>query len=298
MSNTPERTTRRSTISFLIGALCCAYLSFGQPETEVYLAGLEIGPETISVSTPANISNNPGYDNQPSFLEDGTILYARTRNGQTDIARYNPMEGTTSWLSNTPGGSEYSPLKIPGREAVSAIRLDTTGLQRLYAYPLTGEEPTLLVEGLKIGYHLWVDPDLLVCTVLVEDRMDLVVVNFKDDSEYTYQKDVGRSLLRIPGSGSISYVANLNGKRILKSMDPTSGANKIITALPEGVQDICWLTEKVLICGSGNQLLRYSRYLDDSWSSFYELDHPKASITRLAYDKDRGKLAMVIEPEN
>ncbi len=298
IGNTPERTHWCSNLPFLIGALCSGFLACGQPETEVYLAGLEIDRETISVSSPSNISNNPGYDNQPSYLEDGTVLYARTRNGQTDIARYNPMGGTTSWLSNTPGGSEYSPLKIPGREAVSAIRLDTTGLQRLYAYPLTGGEPTLLVEGLKIGYHLWVDPDLLVCTVLVEDRMDLVVVNFKDDSKYTYQKDVGRSLLQIPGSGSISYVENLNGKRILKSMDPTSGASKIIAALPEGVQDICWLTEKVLICGSGNQLLRFNRHVDDSWNSFYELDFPKASITRLAYDKDRGKLAMVIEGEN
>jgi hypothetical protein len=158
---------RSSKIPFLILAFCSVVLAFGQPETEVFLADLNIGAEAILDSSPLNISNNPGYDNQPSFLEDGTLLYARTRNGQTDIARYNLKEGTTSWISNTPGGSEYSPLKIPGREAVSAIRLDTTGLQRLYAYPLQGGAPTLLVEGLKIGYHLWIDPELLVCTILI-----------------------------------------------------------------------------------------------------------------------------------
>jgi len=43
------------------------------------------------------------------------------------------------------------------------------------------------MEDLKIGYHVWVNADLLVCTVLVEDRMDLVVVNFRDDSWHTFQ---------------------------------------------------------------------------------------------------------------
>ena len=249
-------------------------------------------------ATPVNATARPGYDNQPSFLEDGTLLYSRTRNGQTDIARYHPVEGTTTWLSNTPGGSEYSPLKIPGREAVSAIRLDTTGLQRLYAYPLRGGDPTLLVEGLKIGYHLWVDPDLLVCTVLVEDRMDLVVVNFKDDSRYILQKDVGRSLSRIPKSKKISYTSNRDGKIYLNSMDTGSGRSNVITSLPEGVQDICWLTGEIIICGSGNQLLHFNTPGDGSWNSLYELDSSKASITRLAYDKSRGRLAMTVETDN
>ena len=272
-------------------------LAFGQPETEVFLADLNIGEERILVSSLLNISNNPGYDNQPSFPEDGTVLYSRTRNGQTDIARYSLKEGTTAWLSSTPGGSEYSPLKIPDRESISAIRLDSTGLQRLYAYPLKSGDPTLLVKGLKIGYHLWVDPELLVCTVLVEGRMDLLVVNFKDGSYRTYQTDVGRSLSTIPGSEEISYTSNQNGKRILKSMDPRTGDNKIISVLPEGVQDICWLTGKVLICGSGNQLLRYNTNKGGSWVAQYTLDNQKASISRLAYDKNQGKLAMVIEME-
>jgi hypothetical protein len=272
--------------------LCSFSLGFGQPETDVYLANLEVGRETISVSSPKNISNNPGYDNQPSFLEDGTLLYSRTRNGQTDIARYSPEEGTTSWISNTPGGSEYSPLKIPERQTVSAIRLDTTGLQRLYAYPLQGGEPTLLVEDLKIGYHLWVYPELLVCTVLVGDRMDLVVVNLKDDSRYTFEKDVGRSLMKIPGTERISFTSKGTGKTILKSMDPRSGASKEIIELPEGVEDICWLSGEILICGRGNKLLRFDADKGGSWYEQYTLENQNAVITRMAYDKKRGKLAM------
>ncbi|MDX1331605.1 MAG: hypothetical protein R3252_01135 [Robiginitalea sp.] len=286
-----------SILMVVLGA-CRISLAFGQPETEVYLVDLEIASETISLTTPLNISNNPGYDNQPSFLEDGSLLYSRTRDGQTDIARYHPASGTTSWLSHTPGGSEYSPLKIPGREAVSAIRLDTTGLQRLYAYPLQGGDPTLLVEGLKIGYHVWVNADLLVCSVLVEDRMDLVVVNFKDHSRHTFQKDVGRSLQQVPGSGQISYTSIEDGKTVLKSMDPRSGANTVIAVLPNEVQDVCWLTEELVICGSRNKLLGYNKHQNAAWAIQHALEDPKISISRLSYDNLNGKLAMAVETVN
>jgi hypothetical protein len=277
--------------------ICFVQVAFGQPETDIYLADLEIGSENISVASPVNISNNPGYDNQPSFLEDGTLLYSRTRNGQTDIARYNPENGTTSWISNTLGGSEYSPLKIPGREAVSAIRLDTTGLQRLYAYPLQGGDPTLLVEGLKIGYHLWVSQELLVCTVLVEDRMDLVVVNFKDDSRHTFQKDVGRSLMKIPKSGRISYLTRENDTMVVKAMDPVSGATELINTLPDEVQDLVWLPNGTLLCGYGNKLLGYQPGRDPDWRILQTLPPEMGRITRMSVNPDGRELALTIGPD-
>jgi hypothetical protein len=80
-------------------------------------------------------------------------------------------------------------------------------------------------------------------------------------------------------------------------MDPRTGDNKIISVLPEGVQDICWLTGEIVICGSENQLLRYNTNKGDSWFAQYTLDNQKASISRLAYDENQGKLAMVIEME-
>ena len=287
---------RFSILSFIFGA-CSVSLSFGQQETDVYLAGLEIGREGISVSIPLNISNNPGYDNQPSFLEDGTLLYSRTRNGQTDIARYYPEQGTTSWLSNTAGGSEYSPSKIPGREAISAIRLDTTGLQRLYAYPMHSGEPSLLVEELKIGYHLWVDPNLLVCTVLVEDRMDLVVVNFKDGSRHTFQKDVGRSLLRIPESDQISYLTKENDTMVVKAMDPKSGRTEPIITLPDDVQDLVWLPDGTLICGYGNKLLGYRPGRDPDWRILQIFPPETGRITRMAVNPSGTQLALTLGPD-
>jgi hypothetical protein len=275
--------------------LPCVLQVQGQSETDVFLATLRLSEGSLQVSDLENISRNPGYDNQPSFPGGQGLLYARTRNGQTDIARFSLPERSTAWLSDTPGGSEYSPLKIPGREAVSAIRLDTTGLQRLYSYPLSGGAPELLVDDLKVGYHLWVNEHLLVCTVLTEGRMDLVIVNFEDHSQYTYQRGVGRALHRIPGSGRISYTTSEKGVTAIRSMDPQSGATTEVADLPEGVQDFCWLDTTLLLCGKGNELRSLDLRDTPAWKTVVTLENPKSNISRLAYDPASGKLALVIE---
>ena len=269
----------------------------GQGPTELYLAEIHAVEGDIAIASPKNISENPGYDNQPSFPDDQTVLYARTRNGQTDIARYSFGNGKTAWLTDTPGGSEYSPLKIPATDAISTIRLDTSGLQRLYSYPMDGGDPKILLHDLKVGYHLWYHQDLLVCTVLTEDGMDLVVVNFRDDSRYTFQKRVGRSLHRIPDSDLFSYIALEEGVARVKSMDPHSGTNKVIIPLPEGVQDVCWLPNGTLLCGKGNQILGFHPEKDSDWRVIHEFGPNLGEISRLAINPSGTQLAVVAEPQ-
>lgn len=283
----------------LIGMITLGVPSLsGQMESEVYLAGFLPKDGLFEVSTPMNISRNPGYDNQPFFLSDSELLYARTRNDQTDVAKYSLSDQKTSWLCDTPQGSEYSPVKIPGKDAFSSIRLDTTGLQRLYSYPLKGGAEALVNPDLKIGYHLWYNTELLVCTVLTEGRMDLVVVNLRDKSEYTFQKGVGRSLHRIPDSEHISFTAVEEGKVVVKSMHPVSGATKVITLLPEGVQDMCWVDADHMICGQQNELMSFNTVERGPWKSVYTLESPDLKISRLAYNKPSGVLAMVVETQD
>ena len=173
--------------------------------------------------------------------------------------------------------------------------MDTDGLQRLYSYPLVGGQPELLIADLKIGYHLWYSAEILICTVLIEDRMDLVVVNLKDKSHYTFQKSVGRSLHRIPDSERISYTALEEGDILVKSMDPESGSTAILATLPAGVQDMSWFNDYSLICGQGNELKSYNIRDKGPWKSFYVFENSKVNITRLAYYHPSGVLAMVVE---
>lgn len=269
----------------------------GQVNTDVYLFDLKIVNENPVLSNPKNISNNEGYDNQPSFLNDNTVLFSANREDQTDILKFNILEGsTTSWISNTPTGSEYSPLKIPGKKTVSAIRLDLDGLQRLYAYDINTGESKLILEDLKVGYHLWYNDHILVTTVLVENRMDLVVVNLEDNTNYTFQKNVGRSLWKIPNSNLISYISKENNAWEIKSLNPISGATKKITNTFRESEDICWLNDTTIIAGAGKSLIKFDTESGIEWELVASFEQEEINnITRIAVNKAGNRLAFVAE---
>ncbi|WP_420602180.1 nuclear transport factor 2 family protein [Flagellimonas sp.] len=274
----------------------CSLSINSQVNTEVYLFDLKRNGADLLLSNPKNISNNEGYDNQPSFMDDNTVLFSSTRADQTDIRRFNIEAGSTSsWISNTPTGSEYSPLKIPGKNAVSAIRLDLDGLQRLYEYNLKSGESTPILDK-KVGYHVWYNDHMLVSTVLVDNRMDLVISNLTDGSNKTVQRNVGRSLSKIPNSNLVSYISKKNTIWEIKSLDPDSGATQKIANVPEKSEDICWLDANTILSGVGKSIVKFNTKSDKDWESVidFKLDEIN-NISRIAVNGSRNRLAFVAE---
>src|SRR5216110_2324765 len=79
------------------------------PDTEIFLAPLSTRDGALIVWPPINITNSPGYDNQPSFTPDGrSILFTSIRGSsadgpaQTDIYRYDVSTGTIARVTSTP----------------------------------------------------------------------------------------------------------------------------------------------------------------------------------------------------
>ncbi len=282
-------------------ALCYLPLALNsQTNPEVYLLDIVKDGDSLLFLNPRNISNNKGYDNQPSFFDDKHLLYSSTRKEQTDIKKYVIGNGEASWLSNTPNGSEYSPLRIPGTDDISAIRLDNDGTQLLYRYSATQKTPEELLKGIKVGYHLWFNKDILITTVLIEGRMDLFVTNLKDNSSYTVQKNVGRSLHKIPNSNLISYISKDDVLGTIKSLDPISGATKEITRLFLMKDDVCWLADGTLLTGYGNMLYSYHPIKDNKWKLTHVFEDESINlISRLAVNSNATRLALVadISPE-
>mgnify|MGYP005811161271 FL=1 len=280
--------------------IICFLLAYGQgwaqAETEVYLFDLELNNGKPLLTNPKNISNNPGYDNQPSFWDDGSVLFASTREDQTDILQFNVNEGSTSsWLTYTTAGSEYSPLRIPGKKAISAIRLDVDGLQRLYEYDVETSKSTP-ISDLKIGYHVWFDNHILVATVLVENRMDLVVLDLEENTQNTVYENVGRSLHNIPNSDLVSFIGKKNNAWEILSLDPLTGESKKITNTYGKEEDICWLDENTIITGAGKKLLTKDIGSEDGWQPIIEFDQEEINnISRIAISPNRKRLAFVAE---
>ncbi len=284
-----------------------------QQETEIYLVDV-LAPEMRttqrtplevfkslkepqSLGKPLNISNNEGYDNQPSFLDEDHILFSSTRNGQTDIAVYSISKDTTTWISNTPNGSEYSPIKIPGKESVSAIRLDVNELQRLYQYDLRTGVSKELLPDLKVGYHVWYNDHIVVCSVLIENRMDLVVANLKEGTNHTVQKNVGRSLHKIPNSELVSYISKAGKPFEIKSLNPSSNTTRTLNFIWNGREDITWLSENTILATTEKAIVQVPTDTTGIWPVFHQFRPRKLyNMSRMAVSPDGKKIAIVAEP--
>lgn len=269
--------------------LFSAVATFAQPSTEIYLFDITKN----AISNPRNVSNNVGYDNQPSFWPDGkSILYARNIAGQTDIARFYIDTQETELISKTPQGGEYSPLKMPGEEGISAIRLDTTGLQLLYRYVFNGDsEP--LHPTLKIGYHAWLSNSEIVCFVLGEPAT-LQHVNIVTGTAKVLKENIGRSIHKMPKSDNISYIDKATTPNTIMQISVADGTTTKICDAVASSEDYCWLDKKNILMGQGNKLMKYSK--KGGWQQVAELSTlgVKGSISRLAVSADGKKLAVVV----
>lgn len=284
---------------YLLLLLSISLVGFSQPNTEVFLFDLNTEDGKFELSNFKNISNNDGYDNQPSFLDDNTILFSATRNGQTDIVKYNINYDSKIYINNTKG-SEYSPLKIPKINGVSAIRLDKDGTQFLYNYNLSNGESEILVDNLIIGYHTWYNKNLLVSSVLEDGGLSLYVTNFEDQENYKFDDKIGRSLHKIPNTKLVSYISKKNDSIWkIKSINPITGKMKLITTTLPEAEDMCWLPNGIIMMGGNNILYTFNPNKDKDWKEAVSLkDYGITNITRLAVNSGGTKLALVGEVRN
>src|ERR671914_787333 len=145
----------RTVLVLLLAASLQAQAPQAPPGTDIWLARLDASG---AISQPVNITNRPGYDNQPAFTPDGKVLLFTRRDGeQTDIWAYDltTRSSELSRITNTPE-SEYSPTVTPDGTGISVIRVEADGAQRLWRFTRDGQSPTLVLTNVKpVGYHAW-----------------------------------------------------------------------------------------------------------------------------------------------
>lgn len=268
---------------------------------EIFLFTLSGDNEEIQISNGKNISQNPGYDNQPSFYSSDTLIYSRTRNGQTDIAGYSPAGSKILWFSNTKKGSEYSPQRIAGTSDLAAVRLDTTGLQLLYKYDKSTGESQVLISDQKVGYFFFYNETTLVTAVLSGSGMDLVINELETGSSQVLIKNIGRSIHKVPESNYISYTIRNDQNDMdlyLMDLEKEEPESFFLCTLPDGVQDYAWLDQNRMLLGKGPEIFMYDMLGKSEWTPVTDLSKSGLSnITRITINKTRDKLALAAEIE-
>ena len=289
------------------------------PDTEIYLATLAVRGETVVIGTPLNISENPGYDNQPSFTPDGLgVLFTSVRGGRkadsgnsaatgSDIYRYDLKAGRISQVTDT-AESEYSPVVTPDGGHISVVRVESDGTQRLWRFSTKGQSPELVLREIKpVGYHVWVDADTLALFVLGQPPT-LQVVERKSGKAEVIASSIGRSLQRMP-DGGISYVlreastaTEPPGRKPIPRLsvnrfDPKTGQTRQLVQIPDGATDadLAWTPDGMLLMALQGQLLGW-REGDKQFRQVFDLASlGLKGVTRLAVHPGGELIAVVAQ---
>lgn len=268
------------------------------PATEVYLAPLTVSAAAVTIGTPVNIANNPGYDNQPSFLPDGSgVIFTSNRDGkQNDIYKWDIAASKLVQLTNTPE-NEYSPLVAPDGKSFVCVHGTE---QSLFRYDLDGSHPRLAYQHGKelIGYHVWTTDTEMAAFILGSGGAPatLQVINTTNGAAQTIASAIGRSLLMRPGASTVSFVSKTAKPWSIQQFDVKTHAVTTIGEALENSEDLTWLPDgKRLLMGQGSKLSMWRE--GAGWSVVADFAAAGVTkITRLAASRDGKWLAIVGEP--
>jgi len=282
------------------------------PATEVFLASFAMTGGKAALGAPVNISNNPGYDNQPSFTPDGrSVLFTSVRGDRkpdpahsaatgSDIYRYDIASRQLSQVTATPE-SEYSPTPTPDGRHISVIRVEADGTQRLWRFGADGTRPELVLTDVKpVGYHAWADAGAVALFVLGRPAT-LQLAAVSDGKADTIANDIGRSISRMPGGG-VSYVQRemSDGRTslVVMQLDPKTRRTTALVPVKEGPRDpdLAWAPDGTLLMAHDGKLHSWRRGTGDFEVAADLEALGLKGVTRLAVSPGGEHIALVAQP--
>jgi Tol biopolymer transport system component len=294
---------RRALALLLLAGFQTAQPPASPPDTDIFLAPFSTGA-AAPVGRPSNITNSPGYDNQPSFTPDGaSILFTSIRGGgtQTDIYRYDIASGSAQRVTAT-AESEYSPTVTPDGAHISVIRVEADGTQRLWKFAIDGKAPELVLANIKpVGYHAWSGDHLLALFVLGSPA-SLQLADTRTGSAEVVARGINRSIQKIPGGETISFVARsgagADAALTIQELDPATKRITLLTTAVAGAReaDCAWTPDGMLVMVDKDVLYGWKKGQGE-WRRLADLAALGLhGVTRIAISPTGDRIAFVAAP--
>lgn len=264
------------------------------PDTEIFLLPITSSDSGPAFGLPRNVTNRPGYDNQPGFTPDGqSMLYTSAgEDTQADIFRYEIASGIVTRVTRTAPESEYSAAMVPGQRAISVVRVERDSTQRLWRFPLRGGAPSVILPDVQpVGYYAWADSANLFLFVL-GDPPTLQRANVRDGTVYTVAEGIGRSIQTMPDGGVSIVVKPAPDEWWIARVDPATDSVQRLVQTRPGQEDYAWMPDGSLLQAEGATIYRWTA--GGAWKAAATFTEPgMARLTRLAVSPDGRWLAVV-----
>jgi len=290
---------RLLTILPLLGLAGCWAEALAQtsPGTDIWAFRITGSAPRVDLDSAVRVTQRPGYDNQPHFPPgERLILYTAIDSvGQADIWSFELGSGDQKNLTRSAPESEYSATVMPSLTRFSAIRVEADSLQRLWSFESGGTNPEVILRDIQpVGYHAWLDEERLALFVLGTPAT-LQIASLTDGKAEVVAENIGRSLYRFPGRGTVSFVQwSPDRTGWITEYDPETGASAPIAPLLEENEFYAWTPDGVLVMGQGSKLFRWRPGESEVWEEMADLLFAGIlDITRIAVSPDGGWIAVV-----
>lgn len=250
------------------------------------MSGMEDSSVQVEAVQFLSQFNPEGYNNQPQKCAGGLLLtIAEKGDNQTDICKLHFDSYELEYLTSTRSYSEYSPKLVEEDSVIYCIRVDSSGTQNVWAFPLDlshGGENVL--KGITTaGYFQRINRDSFV-VFLSGQPHQLAIISNGGKEKYVFTSNVGRTFFH--REGLIYFVHKLTPTTwYLKKYDLKTRKSIIVARMPDGVEDF-WLTSNEVWLGQGSIIKKLTIGSKEDWQDVVDLSTFGINhITRLIMDE-------------
>ena len=245
--------------------------------------------------------NLSGYNNQPKFFASDQLYFTMQSSNdtsQSDLVLLDLKKNIKIPITET-HQPEYSPTPMLDGLHFSCVKVQESGEQQLWAYPLDRNHGGFqLFEWLdNVGYHCWLKEDDAVLFLVGEGDKghQLVRVNQRTRKMEYIASHPGRSM-QLMANKRLAYVAKTTESSwFLKIYDTVAKTSKILIQTRPNSEDFCILKDGTFLMGEGTKLYQFKPNQDTSWRLSADLSvFGIQKISRLAAN-DKGQVVMVVE---
>jgi hypothetical protein len=285
--------------TILISFLFLAYfqtncMAQGIVSSDIYISNITKKEDKLVYSKPLNITNRKGYDNQPFFDSDSSLLFISIREGeQSDIYRYHTRTKKTSKQTQTTE-SEYSPRLSPDKKFISAVVVEKDSSQKLWLLNKDdfSFQSRLANDYDSVGYYCWIN-DSLMATIKITSPLSINILNYKTSDERRILLRVGRCI-QSNSSGEVHFTRIMKNEHFLFKLFYPDFHPYQISEMPFESQDFYILPNNDIIASTGSHLMRL-RHNAKEWEIETDFSaYGIKKIQRLAYSPSGDKVSFVV----
>ncbi|MDP3557547.1 MAG: hypothetical protein Q8T03_09245 [Bacteroidota bacterium] len=271
----------------------CFYLVKSQlPNTDVWLFKIDKTKTDYKLSSPKNVTNRTGYDNQPSFSSDNKKIYyvSIKEDNQADIYSYDIRRKKTFQITHTKE-SEYSPTLSVDGKSLNSVVVESDSAQRIhFINPLTGlSEKKYDVDS--VGYYTFLNSDTVLYYKLTNPHSLRYFVKSTNEDKWLGNNPI-RAFKKI-NRHSFIYGIKDSTKVIFYKYDFVLHKSEKYTDFSSTNEDAIWHEQFGLMKSENNKILRF----DDNkkeWILLFDLSaFGIKKITRFNFDSKNKYLVLV-----